>query len=193
MNNLSNNIIIKYLKANLSPARFNHTLGTWRTAQNIASKYKVTPDKIDKAALLHDIGKGLTRKQLITYVKRNKVVVSNLKDIIKYNPWVLHGFVSAAIASKVFKIKDKDILNAIREHTIAGQNMSLLSKILYLADITAPDRRYKGVNKIKWYIKRDIDKAMITALFYKTYHVIKNKKWLHPEAVKAWNSYIEKI
>jgi len=188
---MTNDEIIQYLKKHLSHARFTHTLGTWRTAQAIAAGYKVSKEKVDIAALLHDAGKGLTKHGLINYIKKTKTAVPYLQDIIKYNPWVLHGFASASIAQDKFGIRDKDILNAIKEHTTAGPGMSVLAKIIYLADITAPDRRFAGVNKIRWQAKRDLNKAMQTALFYKTYHVLANKKWLHPAAIEAWNSLIK--
>ncbi|MCB4791996.1 MAG: bis(5'-nucleosyl)-tetraphosphatase (symmetrical) YqeK [Elusimicrobia bacterium] len=192
MNKLDINAIIKYLKKNQSQARFIHTLGAWRTALDLARRYKVAKAKVSLAALLHDAGKGFTKQGLIRYIRKYKVPVPNLEDTINYNPWVLHGFASAALANKRFGIKDKAILNAIKEHTIGGPDMTLLSKIIYLSDITAPDRRYAGVKKIRWLAKRNLDKAMQAALFYKTYHVLKNKKWLHPAAVSAWNGFVEK-
>ncbi|MBN1620964.1 MAG: bis(5'-nucleosyl)-tetraphosphatase (symmetrical) YqeK [Endomicrobiales bacterium] len=182
--------IISYLKQHLSKARFNHTLGTWRVARQLASKHKVSRDKIDIACLLHDAGKGLKNRQLIKYVKKAKMYLPYLKEIIKNNPSILHSFVSADIARKKFGVRDKEILKAISSHTIGSPCMNTLDKIVYLADITAPDRRYPLVKRLRWHASRDLDKAMRMALKNKIQHVIKNKKWLHPGAVESWNSFV---
>lgn len=184
--------IIEYLKKHLSPARFNHTIGTWRTARDLAVRYNLPMDKIDLAALLHDLGKGYSKQELVKYVKKHKVRVPCLKDIIRYNPWLLHSFVGADVARKRFHVKDKDILEAIAFHTIAKSNMSALAKVIYMADITAPDRRFPKVKLLRWHARRNLDKAMQIAFVSKLWHVIHNKKWMHPVAIDAWNSVVKK-
>lgn len=185
------NKIIGYLKKNVSSARFKHILGTCETAKKLAEKHKISKDKAELAALLHDAGKGLSKPEMIKYIEDYKVSVP-IKDLtIKYNPSLLHGYISADIAKRIFKIKNKEILDAICLHTVGGEKMSDLAKIIYLADATSPDRRYSTVKKIRYQSMRNIDKAVQMAMANKLHHVILKNKWLHPHAIKAWNSTVK--
>lgn len=183
--------IIRYLARSLSRARFRHTLSSLKVARKLASKYNIPKQKIEFAALLHDAGKGFSKNEMVEYVMKNKVTVPLKELVIKYNPSLLHSYISAHIARNRFGIKDPDILNAIALHTVGSKNMSLLSKIIYLADATTADRRYPGVAKLRWHAKRNIDKAFLIALSNKLMYVLKNRKWIHPQAVEAWNQLIK--
>jgi predicted HD superfamily hydrolase involved in NAD metabolism len=180
--------ILEYLKQNVSSARYKHTLGTWKTAREIAKAHGCLDKRVDVAALLHDAGKSMKLRKILSYVRRNKIKMPFFEETLKYNPWILHGFVSADIAKKVFGIKDNTVLDAMRTHTIGSPDMTTLGKIIYLADITAPDRKYKLVKKIRWHAKRNLGKAMMLAMENKICHVLSKRKWLHPVAVMAWNS-----
>lgn len=181
--------IITYIKGRVSPARFKHTLGTWKTALQLAERYGADRDKVTLAALLHDAGKGLSREAMIRYVRKHRIAVPFLDDTIRYNPSLLHGYISAHISRTVFGVTDKDILNAITLHTLGGPRMTILAKIIYLADATSPDRRYAVAKQIRRMSRRDLDRAFIMAMCHKMFHVVTGKKWLHPAAVKTWNAY----
>ncbi len=184
--------IIAYLKEHVSPARFRHTLGTWKAALQLAERFGVDRDKTTLAALLHDAGKGLSREAMVRYVKKHRVPVPCLEDSIRHNPSLLHSYISAHIAHSRFAVSDKDILEAIALHTLGGPRMSALAKIIYLADATSTDRRYPAAKQIRWMSRRNLDKAFVLAMRHKMYHVVSNGKWMHPAAVETWNGYIVK-
>lgn len=179
------------MKNQVNSARFKHTLGTCRIVEELAKKYGVPLDKAATAALLHDAGKGYTKAEMLSYVKRSKLKIPELKAVIEHNPSLLHSYISADIAKRKFNIKDKDIIAAIEQHTVGGVGMSVLSKIVYLADSIAPDRRFPAVNSIRKLARVDLNKAVLAAMANKIYYVIKKNFWLHPEAVKAWNWMIK--
>jgi len=156
----------------------------------LSAKYGVPEEKAALAALLHDAGKGMTREAMVRYVKVNKVPVPHWEDVIKHNPSLLHSFISAHIAKKRFGITDHDVLEAISLHTVGSGRMSILAKIIYVADATTFDRRYSGVAGIRRQSRRNLDKAFSMTLANKILHVVNNKKWLNPDAVEAWNSTI---
>ena len=182
--------IIAYVKEHVSPARFKHTLGTWKVALELAERYGADRDKVTLAALLHDAGKGLSREDMVSYVNKHHISIPFLDDTIRYNPSLLHGYISADIARAVFGITDKEILDAITLHTLGGPRMTILAKILYLADAASPDRRHTAAKQIRRMSRRNLDKAFVMAMCHKMFHVVSNKKWLHPAAVKTWNAYI---
>lgn len=182
--------ISDYLKNNLSSAKYKHTLGTTKVAHTLAVKHNVPIQKAELAALLHDIGRIYTSKKLLLIAKKIKSSIPYYDQIVKYNPALLHSFVSAHIAKTKYKIKDKHIISAISLHTIAGPKMSELEKLIYVADAIAPDRRYPAVNKLKNLANRDLNKAFKFALLNKLSYVLKKQKWIHPNAILAWNEIL---
>jgi predicted HD superfamily hydrolase involved in NAD metabolism len=183
--------ILSYLTEHLPPERLKHTLGTVKTAESLAARHGVSEEKARLAALLHDAAKGFTLDAMVRYVRRNRLTIPVKERIIRENPELLHGFISADIARKKFGVRDRDILEAIAYHTIGRKNMSRLAKIIYLADATAPDRRYPALAMLRAASRRDLDAAFQLTLAHKIAYVLKNKQWLHPGAVEAWNSLIK--
>jgi predicted HD superfamily hydrolase involved in NAD metabolism len=184
--------IKKHLKSFLPSARFKHSLGVASVALILAEKYGISKGKAYVAALLHDIGKGYTRNGMIKYIKKHKIKIDNKSDLIKYGISLAHGNISAHIARNKFGVKDHEVLNAIISHTLGRPRMSKLAKIIYLADASSPDRRHPYVKKLRKRININLDNALLYSMGNKLSYVLKKKKWIHPDAVKAWNSVIKK-
>ena len=181
--------VVKFLKKRLDSAKCKHTLGVIKMAGLLASRHGIPRDDAALAAALHDLGRIMKKKQLAAYAKKHRLKAPYIKEIIRYNPSLLHGFAGADFARKHFT-KKKAVLNAVAYHTAARAGMSRLSKLIYVADYIAPDRRFPGVEKIRKLAMRDLDGAFRKALGNKIIHVVKNKRWLHPGAVAAWNETI---
>jgi predicted HD superfamily hydrolase involved in NAD metabolism len=190
MDSIFRDKIIRYLKKNLPPERFRHTLGARKVALELAKIYGVDPEAAETAALLHDCAKGLSARSLVAYTRRHKLSVPVKNEIVKFNPKMLHGFVSADIAKNIFKVRDKNILNSITYHTTGDPGMGVLEKIIYVSDITSPERRFPGVDKIRALSFKDLEQAYKLALKIKIEHVLSGEKWIHPNSVYAWNALI---
>lgn len=191
MDSIFKNKIVEYLKKNLPPERVTHIMGTQKVAVRLAAMYGVKRENAEMAALLHDCARGLSKAQLIAWVRKLGVKVPELDKIIEFNPYMLHSFVSADMARTKFNIKNKDILKAIAFHTTANVKMSDLEKIIYVSDFTSPERRFSGVGKIRWWSGRNLDIAFKLALKSKIEHVLYKGQWIHPYSVNAWNSLIK--
>ena len=125
------------VKKRLPAGRFLHTLGVVETAQNLASKYGADVENAKVAALLHDIAKPLSVDELIDVCdKGGEPVTDDELAGIK----VLHAKAGAIIARDEFHIENKEILDAIRYHTTGRPGMSLLEKIIFIADFIEPGR-----------------------------------------------------
>lgn len=181
--------IVKFLKKNLLRPRYFHSVGVMRTAEKIAQQYGASPCKARLAGLLHDCSRGYSIKKITALARQYNNKIHADKILLK-NPSLLHGYASAVIAKKQFNITDHVVLQAMARHTIAGAHMSMLDKIIYLADITAPDRRFKELKILRILAQRNIDVAMRAALYVKIKHVLQKKLMLHPGAVSAWNEFI---
>ena len=123
--------IKNYLKENLSSERYFHTLGVMQEAIELAKRYNADIKKAEIAGLLHDNAKCMTKEDL------RKFISETLPDLDKNelkNYKTLHAPVGAYFAKEKFKISDPEIISAIRWHTLGRVNMTLLEKIVFLAD-----------------------------------------------------------
>ena len=83
-----------------------------------------------------------------------------------------HSIIAPIIARKVFEIEDEEILNAMRWHTTGKENMTNLEKIIYLADLIEPSRKFEGVDEIRELAYKDLDLAMLKALTHTTIYLL---------------------
>jgi predicted HD superfamily hydrolase involved in NAD metabolism len=168
--------------------RKNHTKAVVEVAVNIAKRYEVDITKVKIAGLLHDYARNLNDKELIKIVENNNIEIDYWeKDL----PNLLHSPVGAFLAKKEFKIEDKEILNAIRYHTIGRPEMSLVEKIIFVADIIEPNRDFHGVNLIREKVEVDIDKAVILACDFTIEYNIKRRRIIHPNTLLTRNSLLK--
>jgi predicted HD superfamily hydrolase involved in NAD metabolism len=156
--------IKKYLKNHLTKERYSHTIGVAYTAVSMAMRYNPdtkTNDFIKRAeiaGLLHDCAKCMDNNKKLKICNKNNIPYSNFEA---NNPYLLHGRVGAYIAKTKFNIKDEDILNAIEWHTTGRPDMSLLEKIVFIADYIEPSRKpVPELDEIRQLAFIDIDKAM---------------------------------
>ena len=152
--------ILKWLKENLNEERYLHTLGTAQCAKELAQKFNLDEEKAYLAGLLHDCAKCFSNEKLLEIIRRHL----HVEECEMLNYKTLHAPVSAYIAKKQFNITDKEILSAIRWHTLGRMDMSEFEKIIFLADKIEPNTRDKDYsNKIKNILNDEngIDKALL--------------------------------
>lgn len=183
-----NETILDFLKHSLDAARYRHTLGTKTVCRELAAMHGINPDKAELAALLHDAGKSMDNKAMVRYVKRHRISVPERADVIRLHPSLLHSYISEHLARTRFNVRDAAVLSAIRNHTLGSTSMSVLDKIMYVADAVSPDRRYKESRIIRSLAHHDLDAAVKQVMANKLAWVIAKREWLHPQAVQIWNS-----
>ena len=186
--------IKKYLKKHLTKERYHHTVGVAYTAMSMAMKYNPQPDnnefmiKAEIAGLLHDCAKCMDNDKKIRICNKNQI--SNSK-IEAENPYLLHGKVGAYIARKEFDILDEDILNAITWHTTGRPDMSLLEKIIFVADYIEPSRRpIPELNLIRQLAFTDINQAVIKILENTLKYLNEKGNPIDDMTQKTYDSYI---
>ncbi len=181
-----NEIEIKnWLKENLNEERYIHSLGTAQCAKELAEKYGLNEEKAYIAGLLHDCAKCFSSEKLLEIINNNLEVEQ--AEMLNYK--TLHAPVSAYYAKEKFGVDDKEILSAIRWHTLGKLDMTEFEKIIFLADKIEPNTRDKeysekiinylneknGLNKallkcyketIKSLVKRDLKICLLTIEIY---------------------------
>lgn len=154
--------IRKLLEKEQDNKRFEHTLGVASTAQMLASIYGADVDAAYMAGLLHDCAKCYTNKKRLSICEKKHIPVS---DIEQRNPFLLHAKVGRYVASKEYEIDNEDILNAIENHTTGRPGMSLLEKIVFIADYIEPGRKHaSNLPEIRRQAFLDLDKALLIIL-----------------------------
>ncbi len=150
------------LRRKLDANRYEHTIGVAYTATSLAMRYGENIKKAEVAGLLHDCAKCVPdEKKLAKCVKHN----INITDIEKERPYLLHAKLGALYAMKKYNVYDKDIINAILNHTTGCPDMNLLEKIVFVADYIEPGRdKAKNLNEIRKMAFEDIDMAVYTIL-----------------------------
>ena len=147
------------LKSYLSAKRFTHTLGVIEESERLAAHYKVDKAKAKWAALLHDCTKeyGTDKKKALC-----TLWAIPLDETMKKTIDLAHGFLGAESAKRDYYVHDEDILQAIRYHTTGHKDMTMLDKIIMLADYIEPYREpYKPLNEMRQLAYKDINKALI--------------------------------
>ena len=181
--------IYNYLYLHLKPERYNHVLAVNDLAIKLAKNYKLDIFKVSIAALLHDCAKNMTLEEYIKYIKQNNLKIKYFDFVVKYLPQVLHSYIGADIAKKIFHIKDKEIINSITNHTVGRIGMSKYEKVVFIADALSLDRKYKKKFVSKKIMFGDMDKTFKLVLQNKIKYVVSNFKVLHPDIIKIWNYY----
>lgn len=183
--------IINYLRKNLTKQRFNHVLGMAEFARKLALRHGLGADKAKLAGLLHDLARTWDEKKLIQYSKKHFLRIPDKKFILEFQPILLHSFVGADLARKIFYVKDKEILSAIAKHSFGAIQMTSFDKLIYVADLAAPDRTYRGVELLRELAFQNLDQAFIDGVKKKIAHLLELNEKIHPQAVRVWNFWIK--
>ena len=137
--------IRKKLKKKLDEQRYEHTLGVAFTAMSLAMKYDVDLHKAELAGLLHDCAKCMPDERKLHKCEKYNIPISETE---RKNPSLLHSKLGAYLAEHKYGVKDPEILNAILYHTTGHADMTMLEKIIFVADYIEP-RRNKAPNLCK--------------------------------------------
>lgn len=178
------------LKKILSEKRYVHSLGVADEARKLAAKYGVDESRAYLAGLVHDCAKEVPPQDMGGILK-NKYGVS-VDSMSKLTPKILHGVLGACEAQSKFGIYDPEILDAVKYHTTGKGNMSMLAKIIYIADYIEPNRDFDGVNELRRLAYKDIDEAIIKGIDDTIRDLIERGLLLHPDTIHARNDLIIK-
>lgn len=142
--------------------RFQHTLGVSFTAAALAMRYGYDVKKAQLAGLLHDCAKCLPDEKLLALCREHNLPCSEVEERL---PYLLHGKVGAFLAKNQYGIDDEEICHAISCHTTGCPEMSLLDKILFLADYIEPERKQiPNLDEIRMVVFRDLDEGLMLVL-----------------------------
>jgi predicted HD superfamily hydrolase involved in NAD metabolism len=176
-----------YLKANLMEKRYTHTLGVAETAKKLAKLNGISEEKAEIAGLAHDIAKNISKDKMKEIIKENNIVLSRVEEV-SANLW--HSIIAPVEARNKFKIDDEEILDSIRWHTTGKENMSVLTKIIYIADMIEPNRNFEGVEKLRKTTFENLDRGVFYGLTSSIKVLLIQKLLLDENSIKARNYFL---
>ncbi len=178
-----------HLKKRLDKKRYEHSLRVMRECRELAKEHGADVEKAMIAGLLHDCAKGTEEKYLLMGYGLSDIISNDL--VMSYKALV-HSPLGANVAAEEYGVEAEDVLNAITYHTTGREGMSLLEKIVFVADAIEPGRTYEGIAEIRALAFEDLDKAVIGVMNANIEHCIATKRLIHPLTVISRNHYIQK-
>ncbi len=170
-------VVVGLLKQN----RVNHVLGCRDTAVALAKHWGADETDAARAGILHDITKALDGPLQLTLCEEYGTILS---DFSRRYPKTLHALTGALVAERIFG-ENEAVVTAIRFHTTGRANMSLLEKIIYVADYMEPNRSFPGVERLRELAFSDIDAALKLGLEMTLEHLKRQGSEVSPESKAA--------
>ncbi len=134
----------KKMEKALDPKRYEHTLSVAYTAANLAMVHDADIEKALIAGMLHDCAKCLSHHKQLAVCDKKHMPLSEIER--EDNSPLVHAKAGSILAKESYGIEDEDIINAICYHTTGRPGMSVLEKIIYIADYIEPGRKHAKRN-----------------------------------------------
>jgi len=180
--------IRKKLRKELDAKRYEHTLGVEYTAAALAMCHGTSVKDAQLAGLLHDCAKCLSNDKKINICEKHHISIT---EVEKRNPYLLHAKVGAYLAEHKYEVHNQDVLNAIMNHTTGRPNMSLLEKIIFIADYIEPGRKQApNLDTIRSMSFQDLNQALIMILKDTLEYLKKGEGELDPMTEQTYHYYI---
>lgn len=178
----------KLLKEKLDDYRFLHSLNVAESAYNLALMYGADEDKAYLIGLLHDIMKNAPKNEQLQIMENGGIILTQAE---KNNPKLWHAMAGECYLRDVLEIKDEEILGSVRYHTTGKASMSLMEKIIYVADYISAERNYPDVEVMRYKaLTQGLEEASLYSLQYTIKKLSQEKGIIHTDSVDFYNELI---
>lgn len=175
------------LKKLQNKRRFLHTLGVQYTAANMAMCHGCHIKQAEVAGLLHDCAKYMKEDTILEKCRKHKIEVSPFEE---RNAFLLHAKLGAFYAKTKYNVEDEDILNAITYHTTGRPDMSVIEKIVFIADYIEPSRPvFEGLDIIRKAAYTNLDKTMYLVLKKTLEYLAEDRREIDRMTNKSYEYY----
>ncbi|WP_019720540.1 bis(5'-nucleosyl)-tetraphosphatase (symmetrical) YqeK [Heyndrickxia coagulans] len=179
---------LELVKAQLTERRYIHTLGVAESAVRLAEKYHADRKKAELAAIFHDYAKFRPEEEM------KQIIIDQKMDerLLSFHHELWHAPVGAYLVEKEAGITDREVLDAIKYHTSGRAGMTLLEKIVYLADYIEPGRNFPGVEEARRLAGKDLDEAVLYAARHTIAFLIGRNQPVFPDTIALYNDLVMK-
>lgn len=175
------------IRSRLGDYRFHHSLCVAEQAERLARMYGADPKKAHTAGLLHDIMKDTPANAQLQILSDFGILLDKVEQQSK-TLW--HARSGEAFLRNILRIEDEDILRAVRYHTTGRSGMTLLEKVLFVADFTSADRCYDDVDEIRRLADESLDSAIQYGIDYTIRDLLSHGRPIHPDTLAAYNDIV---
>ena len=176
------------LRTMLDDYRYIHSLGVAESAKELATIYGYDSDKAYKAGLLHDIMKNAAKEYQLQIMEKGGIILSQAE---KNNPKLWHAMAGECYLRQELHIDDEELLGAVRYHTTGKAGMTLLEKIIYVADYISAERNYPDVSVMRRLSKEvSLEEASLYALRFSIRKFESTGGIIHTDSVDYYNELI---
>jgi len=185
---MDRNKALNIVKEQITEKRYIHTIGVMETAIQLAKKYGADQKKAETSAIFHDYAKFRPLDEM------KRIIVEQKFDsrLLQFNPELWHAPVGAYLVEKEVGITDAEILNAIHYHTSGRIGMTLLDKIIYLADYIEPGRNFPGVEEARELAQENLNKALIYSVRNTIQYLLNRNQTVYPDTIDFYNDLVMK-
>lgn len=167
--------------------RYTHSLNVADEAVRLAELYGCDPDKAYVAGILHDITKEVSKDEQLQIIREGGII---LDDVQKKAPKLWHAISGSVYVRTRLGVNDPDIINAIRYHTTGRAGMSLLEKIIYIADYTSAERDYPDADIMRERSNISLESAMIFSYQFTFKKLSSLEAAIHPDELYGYNDLV---
>lgn len=179
--------IRKAMEKSLDDRRYEHTLGVEYTAAALAMCHNASIKNAQLAGILHDCAKCLSNEKLLSICEKRNI---SINEIERNNPPLLHAKVGSFLAMDEYGVSDPDVIHAILNHTTGRPGMSILEKIIFVADYIEPGRnKAPNLNEIRQLAFVNLDAAMLRILEDTLKHLEERGGDIDPMTRRTYNFY----
>ena len=176
------------LAQRLQKKRYEHSLGVADTAAMLAGRFGADVEKARIAGLLHDCAREYRTADLPAEAARRSIAYGEVERAM---PLLLHAYVGARRAEEVYGVTDVEIQQAIWRHTVGGEHMTKLDKIIYFADMIEPQRDYPEVEALRALSRTaSLDAMVLEGLSQSIAFILQTGRLIHPATVAARNEIL---
>lgn len=186
---MNRNEALQLVKAQLTEKRYVHTLGVAESAVELAERYGADVKKAELAAIFHDYAKFRPKEEMKQIIMEQNIT----KDLLDYHSELWHAPVGAYLVEQEAGITDQEILDAIAYHTSGRIGMTLLDKVVYLADYIEPGRSFPGVEEVRKLAEQNLDAAVIQAVRNTINFLMMKKQVIYPATFHTYNDLIKNL
>lgn len=172
------------LEKSLPPKRYQHSMRVYETALALGKRHHAEEAKVALAALLHDCGREIPAKESVEKARALGLPVDFTEAS---QPVLLHAKIGAYLATQKYGVTDPEVLEAIRCHTTGAETLSLTARVVFLADMLEPGRKFPGVEELRRLAREDLEQAMFTAYRHTICYLLEAGALIHPAAIAGYN------
>jgi len=175
------------IRNRLGDYRYHHSLCVAKEAARLAERHGADAAKAYTAGLLHDIMKDTDQNAQLQILSDFAILLDKVE---RQSPTLWHARSGEAFLRHILCVEDEEILRAVRYHTTGRAGMTVLERVLFVADFTSADRDYPDVDVMRRLADESLDSAIKYGIDYTIRDLLNRGRAVHPDTVAAYNDIV---